>query len=85
MLKNIIWMGSGLALGLLIWLAYTQYKKAKDKKAAENAAVAAPATTPTAPAPTTGTAPATTTTTTGTGVTPSTVTPTKAPVNYLSA
>ena len=32
MLKNIIWMVSGLALGLLIWAAYAQYKKVKDKK-----------------------------------------------------
>ena len=47
MLKNIIWMVSGLALGLLIWAAYAQYKKAKDKKAAEAAAAAAAA----APAP----------------------------------
>ena len=57
MLKNIIWMVSGLALGLLIWAAYAQYKKVKDKKAAEAAAAAAaaattpPATTPPAPAP----------------------------------
>ena len=38
MLKNIIWMVSGLSLGLLIWAAYAQYKKAKDKKEAEAAA-----------------------------------------------
>lgn len=70
MLKNIIWMVSGLALGLLIWAVYAQYKKAKDKKAAEAAAAAA-AVTP----------PATTTTpTTGTGVTPATVAPRVAPL-----
>lgn len=64
MLKNIIWMVSGLALGLLIWAAYAQYKKAKDKRAAaEAAAVAAgapttPTTTPTTTPPTTGSGPA---------------------------
>ena len=54
MLKNIIWMVSGLALGLLIWAVYAQYKKAKDKKAAAEAAAAAAAVTPPAPAPTPG-------------------------------
>jgi hypothetical protein len=62
MLKNIIWMVSGLALGLLIWAAYAQYKKAKDKKAAEAAAAAAavtpaPGTTTPTPAPTPPTGP----------------------------
>jgi hypothetical protein len=67
MLKNIIWMISGLSLGLLIWAAYAQYKKAKDKKAAEAAAAAAaaeaeaptPTTTPIkTPTPTPGPGPA---------------------------
>lgn len=81
MLKNIIWMVSGLALGLLIWAAYAQYKKAKDKKAAEAAAAAA-AVTP----PATTTTPTTPTTPTGQGITPSTVSPRVAPLtNNLSS
>jgi hypothetical protein len=48
MLKNFLWMLSGLALGLLIWAAYAQYKKAKAKKAA---AAAAENETPAPPAP----------------------------------
>ena len=75
MLKNIIWMVSGLALGLLIWAAYAQYKKAKDKKAAEAAAAAA-----VTPAPGTTTPTTTTTTPSGPGVTPATVAPRVAPV-----
>jgi uncharacterized membrane protein YebE (DUF533 family) len=73
MLKNIIWMVSGLALGLLIWAAYAQYKKAKDKKAAEAAAETQGAPTP-IPTPTTPT------TLTGPGITPSTVSPRVAPL-----
>lgn len=71
MLKNILWMVSGLALGLLIWAAYAQYKKAKDKKAAEAAAVAVGAAESTT---------ITTTTPTGPGVTPATVAPRVSPV-----
>ncbi len=41
MLKNFLWMLSGLALGLLIWAAYAQFKKAKAKKAAAAADAAA--------------------------------------------
>jgi peptidoglycan hydrolase CwlO-like protein len=41
MLKNILWMAGGLALGLSIWAVYDQIKKAKAKKAAEAAAAAA--------------------------------------------
>ena len=42
-------MLSGLALGLLIWAAYAQFKKAKAKKAAAAAAAAAEAGTATPP------------------------------------
>jgi hypothetical protein len=63
MLKNFLWMLSGLALGLLIWAAYAQFKKAKAKKAAAAAAAAAEAGTATPPpaapgvGPTLGTVP----------------------------
>lgn len=43
MVKNIIWMVSGLGLGLAIWAVYEQYKKAKAKKEEEKAEAAAAA------------------------------------------
>lgn len=38
MLKNILWMSGGLALGLAIWAVYDQYQKAQAKKKAKEAA-----------------------------------------------
>lgn len=43
MLKNILWMFGGLAVGLSVWAIYAQMKKAKERKAADAAAADAAA------------------------------------------